>query len=76
MSLALSPEGSSYLVRVLRLQVGNSILCFDGFGQEYEAQLTVADSRSAVLQLGVLSRSIPTPTPRLVLLIALVKYRI
>lgn len=76
LSLALSPESSSYLVRVLRLQIGNSILCFDGFGQEYEAQMTVADSRSAVLQLGALSRSIPTPTPRLVLLIALVKYRI
>ncbi|MEC9252448.1 MAG: RsmE family RNA methyltransferase, partial [Pseudomonadota bacterium] len=76
MSIALSPENSNYLVRVLRLQVGNSILCFDGFGQEYEAQVAVADSRSAVLQLGALSRSLPTPTPQLVLLIALVKYRI
>ena len=76
LSIALSPENSSYLVRVLRLQVGNSILCFDGFGQEYEAQVAVADSRSAMLQLGALSRSLPTPTPQLVLLIALVKYRI
>ena len=75
LSLALSPESSNYLVRVMRLHVGNSILCFDGFGQEYEAQLMVADSRSAVLQLGALSRSIPTPTPRLVLLVALVTYR-
>ena len=63
-------------MRVLRLQVGNSLLCFDGFGQEYQAQLTIADSRSAVLQLGPLSRSVPTPAPRLVLLIALIKNRI
>ena len=63
-------------MRVLRLQVGNSLLCFDGFGQEYQAQLTIADSRSAALQLGPLSRSVPTPAPRLVLLIALIKHRI
>jgi len=74
--LSLNPYSSSYLVRVLRLQVGNSLLCFDGFGQEYQAQLTIADSRSAALQLGPLSRSVPTPTPRLVLLIALIKHRI
>lgn len=63
-------------MRVLRLQVGNSLLCFDGFGQEYQAQLAIADSRSATLQLGPLSRSVPTPAPRLVLLIALIKHRI
>ena len=74
--LSLNPYSSSYLVRVLRLQVGNSLLCFDGFGQEYQAQLTIADSRSAGLQLGPLSRSVPTPAPRLVLLIALIKHRI
>ena len=63
-------------MRVLRLQVGNSLLCFDGLGQEYRAQLAIADSRSTELLLGPLSRSLPTPAPRLVLLIALIKHRI
>ncbi|MFP6797113.1 MAG: RsmE family RNA methyltransferase [Pseudomonadales bacterium] len=75
-NVTLSPESSSYLVRVLRLHIGDSLHCFDGVGQEYEARLTVADSRSTLLQLGKLSRSIPTPTPRLVLLTALVKHRV
>ncbi|SUZ68031.1 uncharacterized protein METZ01_LOCUS20885 [marine metagenome] len=76
LSLTLGRESSNYLIRVLRLQIGNSLLCFDGIGHEYEAQLTVADPHSVVLQLGALSRSIPTPTPSLVLLIALIKHRI
>jgi 16S rRNA (uracil1498-N3)-methyltransferase len=48
----LDAQRSHHLVRVLRLQPGASLECFDGRGGRFEATLAVADPRACVVLIG------------------------
>ena len=48
----LDAQRSHHLVRVLRLQAGASLECFDGRGGRFEATLAVADPRACAVRIG------------------------
>lgn len=48
----LDPQRSHHLVRVLRLQAGAALECFDGRGARYEARLERADPRACTVRVG------------------------
>ena len=48
----LSAAQSRYLLRVLRLSVGDDARVFDGAGQEYDGRIEMADKRGAFVRIG------------------------
>lgn len=50
--LELPETSAAHLTRVLRLQVGDSCVVFDGRGQEADAQLVAIDKRGARVRIG------------------------
>ncbi len=48
----LDPQRSHHLVRVLRLQAGAALECFDGRGGRFEATLASADPRGCTVLVG------------------------
>ncbi|MGD2075805.1 MAG: 16S rRNA (uracil(1498)-N(3))-methyltransferase [Gammaproteobacteria bacterium] len=57
-SVTLEPETSHYLVRVLRLRSGRSLVVFNGDGSEYAAVVKDAHPTHAVVLIG--ERRVPT----------------
>ena len=50
----LSPDAFQHLIKVLRLNVGDSIVLFNGDGQNYEAKITsVQKNQHSLLQPAV-----------------------
>jgi 16S rRNA (uracil1498-N3)-methyltransferase len=70
--IALDPAGSWYLVRVLRLAVGDPVVAFDGEGTEVEAHITSASEVRAILRATGPARAARADSP-LVLCLALPK---
>jgi 16S rRNA (uracil1498-N3)-methyltransferase len=71
--LTLDRERAHYLTRVLRLRRGESVICFDGRGRAWQASLTEASPRSAVLAIGPLVAEEPPPAPAIHLVQGLLK---
>jgi 16S rRNA (uracil1498-N3)-methyltransferase len=71
--LVLDREQAHYLTRVLRLRRGETLICFDGRGRAWQANLTDASSRSAVLAIGPLIAEAPPPEPAIHLVQGLLK---
>lgn len=67
-TVALSPEESGHLIRVLRLEAGVRILVFDGRGTQYLARITAAAKDRVTLAL--LDPAPPAPEPRVRLTLA------
>ncbi|MDF1564872.1 MAG: 16S rRNA (uracil(1498)-N(3))-methyltransferase [Deltaproteobacteria bacterium] len=65
--LELPPEAASYLVRVLRLGVGDTVEIFDGLGFVREAALVAVEGKRVYLQPGERRAGLPLPPPFLLL---------
>jgi 16S rRNA (uracil1498-N3)-methyltransferase len=72
-SVELDPDRSHYLTRVLRLHPGAALVCMDGAGNAFEAELRAADRRGATLAIGALIEHRPLPQPPLHLVQGLLK---
>ncbi len=55
-TVTLSAETSHYILRVLRLRPGNSLILFNGDGGEYQATLGESPSMRAVVSVGEANR--------------------
>lgn len=64
--IALSPEESLHLVAANRARQGDTVVAFDGAGNEWVATVEKPSKREAVLRIRE-SRSIPAPTYRIAL---------
>jgi 16S rRNA (uracil1498-N3)-methyltransferase len=71
--IAPRPEQAHYLVRVMRLALGDSLLVFNGRDGEWRATLVEIAKRGCVLAAGEQVRLQAAPPPDLDLIIALVK---
>lgn len=71
-ALVLDPGQSRYLTAVMRRQVGDEVLVFNGVDGEWRAALELAGKRGAILRVAGLERP-QAPGPDLDLLIAVVK---
>lgn len=69
----LSAEAGHYIARVLRLKPGARLLCFDGAGHEFDAELLPTTSKSIELMVGDLVRAQVAPPPILHLAMAWLK---
>ena len=45
--IALPEDGAAHLLRVLRLQVGDACVLFNGDGHDYDARITALGKREA-----------------------------
>ena len=70
--VALPPDTSHYLSRVLRLRAGDRVTLFDGSGDNFSAEILSADKKSAELKI-VDSHPGPSSSPDLNLAISLLK---
>ena len=48
--ICLSQQATHYLLRVLRMSVGRKLICFDGNGGQYSAELVSADKKQSVIR--------------------------
>lgn len=51
-AIVLPPDESHHLARVLRLQVDDELIVFDGLGRAWRAQVVVVDHRRTTVRLG------------------------
>ncbi len=61
--IALDEVTRRYLVQVLRLRVGQTLILFDGSGADFEARLTLCDKRSCIVR--IIRELSVEPPPRL-----------
>lgn len=66
-TLTVDGTAHKHLVRVLRVQAGDTLGVFDGLGNEIEAEVLSIDRQSLSLRLGT-RKAIPAPATRITLL--------
>ncbi len=71
--LDLDAERSAYLCRVLRMNEGDAVSCFDGEGLSFQARLSRASVKQAQLQVTHLSPREATPTYELQIAMSMIK---
>jgi 16S rRNA (uracil1498-N3)-methyltransferase len=71
-TVTVTGDAFDHLCRVLRLDVQDSVLVFDGAGREYEARIVRRALESAELLLGP-ARTVPPPALALTLIVGLPK---
>jgi len=64
-AVALLQDRAHYLTRVLRLRRGSELLCFDGRGTAWRAEVADDRTKSATLRLTEVAERQPEPEPRL-----------
>ncbi len=72
-TIRLETPRAHYLTRVLRLRTGSSLLCFDGRGSAWRAEVEDDRARSASLRVLELAEQQPRPQPQLHLVQGLLK---
>lgn len=71
--VVVTGDDHHYLFRVRRLRPGSVVLLFDGVGHEAEAEVEQITGEKAILRIGEVSAATPSPLPRLMVLLALIK---
>jgi len=70
-SLSLEPEPSHHLSQVLRLKVGDTLILFNGNGQEYAAAITQLSRKGVRVDIGQLLRDEASPPLEINLIIGI-----
>jgi len=66
-AIVLPPDESHHLARVLRLQLDDELIVFDGLGRAAAAQVAVVDHRRTTVRLGdALPPDVETPLPMVI----------
>lgn len=71
--VALPPEEAEHLVRVLRLRAGDTIVVFDGRGQEYDARIESIGRRAVMVRATGRRQAAPEPSVRLTVALGVTK---